>query len=436
MVTLSSITSQFELSPTLAANELAQRRRAEGLPVLHMGFGESPFPVPPRLDKALAEAAGLKQYLPTAGLDSLRAAASAYYADKTGLNTDAFDVIIAPGSKLVLYALQMAVAGDLLLPVPSWVSYEPQARMVGSEVIKLPTTLNDDGYYISPDILKETITKARQQGLNPSKIILNSPSNPTGLCYNEENLKALADVCIAEDILIISDEIYGFVDFEDKPYASIARYAPGQTAITTGLSKHLSLGGWRIGIGFIPKSINGLQEMLCTIASETWSCAPAPIQQASIEAYKGYDDIERHIADCAAIHRLMNTYIAENLRSFDIDVPLPQGAFYTYPNFNRQRDGLMKLDIQTSFDLSAYLGRHFGLITLPGAAFGADSTDLSLRLSGCDYDGRQALSAYQEGTALDNDFVARFAPHVVEAVEAFDSFMATVNQQTAADTAQ
>jgi aspartate/methionine/tyrosine aminotransferase len=135
MVTLSSIASQFELSPTLAANELAQMRRVKGLPVLHMGFGESPFPVPPRLEKALAEAAGLKQYLPTAGLEALRTAAIAYYADKTGLDPAAFDVIIAPGSKLVLYGLQMAVEGDLLLPVPSWVSYEPQARMLGTEVI-------------------------------------------------------------------------------------------------------------------------------------------------------------------------------------------------------------------------------------------------------------------------------------------------------------
>lgn len=124
------------------------------------------------------------------------------------------------------------------------------------------------------------------QGLNPSKLILNYPSNPTGLTIPVENLKEIAKVCIDEDILIISDEIYGFVAF-DSVYRTISKYAPDNTAITSGLSKHLSLGGWRVGIGFIRKAVGGLNSLLCNIASETWSCVPAPIQQACIDAYKG-----------------------------------------------------------------------------------------------------------------------------------------------------
>ena len=431
MIKLSAITSQFELSPTLAANELAQARRKRGLDVLHMGFGESPFPVPARLNKALQDNAGLKQYLPTAGLPELQEAVAKYYRENTDLDTDAYDVIVAPGSKLILYALQMAVEGDLLMPVPSWVSYAPQAHMLHTGIVKVPTTLNDEGYHICPQALKNTITQAREAGQNPSKIILNYPNNPTGLTFTEDNLKEIAEVCVAEDVLIISDEIYGFVNFTGEPYRSIAKYAPTHTAITTGLSKHLSLGGWRVGVGFIPKAVSGLHKMLCTIASETWSCVPAPIQQASVEAYKNHKDIEEHIAACSAVHEHMNCYIGKKLRQSGISVPQPQGAFYSYPNFDEQRSALNKLGVTTSTELAAYLGEHYGLIALPGAAFGEDANSLTLRLSGCDYDGTTALKAYQDGTTLDDTFVKTYAPRVVEALAAFDNFSQKIKQAAA-----
>lgn len=431
MVKLVETATEFELSPTLAANEMVAQRRAQGQKVMHMGFGESPFPVPERLQESLKQGVHRKEYLPTSGLAELRTQVAKYYKGKIGLDTDQFDVIIAPGSKLILYALQMAIEGDLLMPVPSWVSYAPQAKMLRTKVIKVATKLDDAGFHIDAEELRATIKAARAEGKNPRKLILNYPSNPTGLTIPDAELQQIAKVCVEEDILIISDEIYGFVAF-DNEYRTIAKYAPTHTAITSGLSKHLSLGGWRVGIGFIPKAVSGLQQLLCNISSETWSCVPAPIQQAVIDAYANHKDIEDHVQACTDIHGLMNQYIAKGLRAAGITCAIPQGAFYNYPNFEPFKAECAAAGIKTSKDLSLHLMKNYGLATLPGTAFGAAHDVLTLRLSGCDYDGAAALAAYQGGETLNEAFVAKNAPRVKEAVETFAQFVADISQKSKA----
>lgn len=420
MVSLIDTATKLKLSPTLASNEMVLQRRAEGKRVLHMGFGEAPFPVAPRLKEALKNAAHRKDYLPTSGLRELRAAVLEYYAQKTGLNPDDFDVIIAPGSKLVLYALQMAIAGDLLMCVPSWVSYGPQAIMVKTNVIKVPMDLGGGAYYLDPSMLRARIKSARDQGLSPRKIILNYPNNPTGLTMSEDNLRDIAQVCEEEDIFIISDEIYGAISF-DKTYRSIVNMAPARTAISSGLSKNMSLGGWRLGIGIIPKAVPGLFDLLCNIASETWSCVPAPIQQAVIECFENNEDIEGYIADCAEIHCFVNTYIAERLRQAGLMAPPPQGAFYNYPNFAPFKDALARKGVTTSQELAAYLLEHYGVVGLPGSAFGEDDDVLTLRLAGCDYDGAAALGAYQAGETLDDAFMRRYMPNIIAEGDVFNT---------------
>jgi len=414
--------SAFELSPTLAANEKAQIMRDAGKSVIHMGFGQSPFPVPERLQRALGGHVIEKSYLPTAGLDELRTTVLAYYQDKAGINADDYDVMVAPGSKLILYALQMAIEGDLLLTVPSWVSYAPQSHMLARHVIKVPTCLGNDGYYIDPEQLAATIRDARSEGHNPRKIILNYPSNPTGLSITHQNLNDIADVCRKEGIFIISDEIYGLVSFE-KQYRSISQFAPDITAVSTGLSKHLSLGGWRMGVGLIPKAVDGLFSMMNNIASETWSCVSSPLQYAAIEAYKGHKDIENHIERCTDIHQLMNCYLAQGFKDIGLNIAMPQGAFYTYPDFGPFKERLDKRMIRTSQELADSLLEEQGVLTLPGHVFGDAPDVLTLRVSGCDYDGGAALRAYVDGQKLNDEFIADYAPNIFEAPRRYKAFL-------------
>ena len=415
--------SNFDLSPTLKANELVNKIRASGKTILHMGCGESPFPVPMRLQNALKNNTHRKSYVATGGLPALKQAALSYYCDKFKLNENDFESFVGPGSKLILYSLQLAIEGDVILPVPSWVSYAPQAYMIDTDVLKLPVSITKDGMIIDPKILQRVIDDGRAQGFNPSKIILNYPSNPIGLTIPKDNLKQIADTCIQNDIFIISDEIYALVDFNNT-HTSIARFAPEHTAVTTALSKHMSLGGWRLGIGLIPKAFGDLHSRLCTIASETWSCVSEPIQHAAIEAFQNHDDIENHVSQCTQIHAFINTKLASHLNEADIDVFQPQGAFYHYPDFTPYKDALSKLNVTTSQDLSDYLIEEYGLVSLPGYAFGEDDIRLTLRLSGCDYDGEKVLQAYNDGAALNDDFIENYAPNIRAQGDVFKSFTA------------
>ncbi len=423
MPRLTKIISDLPHSPTLWANDLVHEKRSSGETVYHMGFGESPFPVPERLKKAFADAAHRKEYLTVDGLNDLVEVVREYYRPIYGDDyINATDVIVAPGSKLILYVLQMAIEGDLLMPVPSWVSYDPQAKMLHTAVIKVPTTLDDAGYHIDPELLRKTIANARAEGKNPSKIIINAPSNPTGLTIPSDELAQIAKVCQEEDILIISDEIYGLVSFDGK-YRTCAPDAPDITAVTTGLSKHLSLGGWRIGVGFIPKGVEGLHNALRCIISETWSCVSAPVQQACVEAYRRHQDIEDHIQACTNIHALMNKTISKGLQAHGIIAPTAQGAFYNYPDFEPFRDAFAANGLKTSQDIHEILLKEYNLATLPGRAFGAEEHVLTLRLSGCDYDGKAALAAYLRGESLDNNFVEKYAPRILKAIDIFGEFI-------------
>lgn len=412
------------LSPTLAADELVKQLRAQQRPIRHMGFGQAPFPAPSRMVNALAAAADQTSYLPVAGLPDLRQAIGRHQSRLLGTDPEAIDVIVAPGSKLIIYAVQMAVEGDLLLPTPSWVSYAPQAKMLGQSVIPVPTSLTAAGIDISAEDLEQTISHARSQGLRPTKILLNYPNNPTGLTLSNSVMKAIAEICVRENIVIIADEIYGRLAF-DGVYRSISTYAPENTVVTTGLSKHLSLGGWRVGAGTVPKSIPGLFDALTGIASETWSCAAAPVQIASIDGYDGHEDIETFIADSTQIHRTVTRYVADQLTALGAPAFQPQGGFYVWPDFETAR---VTAAIGTSDQLSTVLIERYGLVTLPGSAFGEHPSKLNLRLSTCDYDGAIAMDVlHQRGADFFASDVPTFAPNVVAALESVAAFLTEVD---------
>lgn len=424
MIELSDEINSIPHSPTLWANDLVWEKRGKGEQVFHMGFGESPFPVPERLLQAVADNAGRQQYYPAPGVPEILETIREYYRPLVGDYVDACDLIVAPGSKLILFALQAAIKGDLLVPDPSWVSYGPQAKLLQTKCTRVKLRLDDDGYHIDPADLRDAIQQARAAGQNPTKIILNSPNNPAGTIIPSDEMEEIAKVCQEEGVFIISDEIYGLVSF-DGEYRSISKHAPEITAISTGLSKHLSLGGWRFGVGFIPKGVEGLHGALCRYISETWSCLSGPVQFACAEAYKRHEDIEKHIADCTAIHGAMNAYIAKGLKSLGVQVAAPKGAFYTYPCFNNFRAELAASGIITSQDLHRCLLEEYNLATLPSTAFFGDEEDLSLRLSGCDYreNAGEILKAYQSGEKLDDAFIEKYAPRVPQSIEIYRTFL-------------
>lgn len=410
--------SGLGVSPTLHANQAATSRRRQGQSLRHMGFGQAPFPVHPRLARALADHAHLNGYDHVAGADALRQRALAYFCERFGLDPADYDLLVAPGSKMILYALQLALAGDLLLPVPSWVSYAPQATLLGDRVIPVPAELTDDGMRLSPDALAAAIDAARARGLRPGKLIVNTPNNPTGLCLPAADHAALAALCARERIALLSDEIYALTTF-DGPHSSLARAAP-EAIVTTGLSKHVSLGGWRVGFGLIPRAHEGLFAALTSIASETWSAVSAPVQAAAAIAVSGDDAIEAFIDACTRCHRQVARDAWGRLRAAGIDCPRPAGAFYLWPAFDRHAGALAAQHIGGAVALADTLLAEHGVLALPGSAFGAPPGSLTLRLSLCDYDGAHALAHAAAP-------VADFAPRVVAGCDAIARFAADLS---------
>jgi aspartate/methionine/tyrosine aminotransferase len=411
------------ISATLKINEKIAAKRLVGERVCHMGFGESPFPVHSHIIEALIEGAKHNQYPPTLGLLELRKNALSYFAKRFEFRANDMEVIVGPGSKDILFAAQLAIKGDIILPTPSWVSYAPQAKLAGSTAIQIPTKAGDH-HKLTGQMISDTLAKARSSGLNPTKIILNYPNNPTGLGFDNDELMELAETLRKEKVIVISDEIYGLVTHSGK-HKSISTYYPEATVITTGLSKHLSLGGYRVGFGFVPKSLQGLFKDMAAVASETWSCVSNPIQHSAIAALSEHPAVEEHIALSTQAHSLASNYVRDELNKLGLNYPPLVGGFYLYPNFTPFAEELEKAyGVKTSDDLANDLLNRFALAVLPGSGFGDDPNVLALRLAITDYDGAKAmeyLKANPEASA--EDYVKNVCPRVKEACEIMQDYI-------------
>ncbi|HEY9521915.1 MAG TPA: pyridoxal phosphate-dependent aminotransferase, partial [Thermopolyspora sp.] len=272
------------LSATLAANEEISRRREAGERVLNLAFGEAGLPVHPVLRERLDEASARNGYGPVAGDAVLRTATAGYW-ERRGLPTDPDLVVCGPGSKPLLYALLLAIGGDIVLTMPSWVSYAAQAELIGVRPL-LVQALHGEGGVPNPEQMISVVQSARAQGRTVRSVLVTLPDNPTGTLARPETIRRLAVVARELDLVIISDEIYR--DLVHDPYAQVlspAQIAPERTVITSGLSKSLAIGGWRIGVARLPENGYDLRTRLLAIASEIWSSPVAPVQRAAAYAF-------------------------------------------------------------------------------------------------------------------------------------------------------
>ena len=238
------------VSATLMANEAMAARRRRGLPVLPLGFGEAGLPVHPALREALAAASGANGYGPVAGHPALRQAAAGYWA-RRGLPTGPGQVVCGPGSKPLLFALLLAIGGDVALPQPCWVSYAAQAALIGIRAHFVPAPAGEGGI---PDPAALAATAAAAAGAWPIRsVLVTLPDNPTGRLASPATVGALCEVASAHGLVIVCDEIYrDLIHDPAAPVLSPAQAAPERTVTTTGLSKNLALGGWRIGVARMP----------------------------------------------------------------------------------------------------------------------------------------------------------------------------------------
>lgn len=367
------------MSATLAADEELARRRQAGERILSMASGEIGLPVHPALSARLAAAADENAYGSVAGNAALRGAVAGYWG-RRGLGTDQELVVAGPGSKPLLFALLLAIGGDVVVPVPSWVSYPAQARLIGVEPIPVPIRPGEGGVP-DPDRLRDAVIAARVAGRDPRSVVVTVPDNPTGTIASPATVRRLGEVARELDLVIVSDEIYCDLGYDLTPALSPATVAPERTVVTTGLTKNLAVGGWRTGVARLPDSDLGraLHTRLVSVASQIWSSTPAPVQSAAAYAFGEPPEIVERIAASRRLHEAVARAVAERFTKAGAVLAPVRATCYLYPDFEPLRDHLARThDVHGGDDLARlFSSRGVGL--LPASAFGESAHALRIR---------------------------------------------------------
>tara|TARA_Y100000992_G_scaffold182165_1_gene123011 strand:+ start:4247 stop:5473 length:1227 start_codon:yes stop_codon:yes gene_type:complete len=398
---LKDIVKNLEPSSTLKINEISKELEIKGKKIFKFGFGQSPFQVPKDIVEELKNNAHKNKYLSMQGLDALRKNIAKYNSLKKKYNYSADNVIIGPGSKELMFLLQVLFEGEIILPIPSWVSYAPQAILGRNKIIKVKTKSENNWFPTGKD-LEEIILKDKSKNY---LLFINSPNNPSGqIC---KNLEEISDVVKKYNIIILSDEIYSELFFE-KDYDSISNYCPDNTIISNGLSKWCGAGGWRLGYFLIPESLNNLKQTIKVLASETFSSVSAPIQYAAISAYENnHNDF---IDKSRKILKAVGYYVHKNLKSNKININKPEGGFYLMPEFENKK-------FNTSSEMCNNLLNETGVTLLPGSDFGFEKEKMFARLSFTDFKGQEFMDNIKLNEKIEDHMVIKYAPKIKEGVD-------------------
>ncbi len=391
--------SLLKPSATLAINEASNKLKKSGKKIYKFGFGQSPFPIPENIILTLKKNAHKNTYLPMQGLEELRIAI-AKYLNKNNNSFKPEDIIIGPGTKELMLLTQISFRGDIILPAPSWVSYQPQAFIAKNKVHWIQTSINTNWFPTAEQIEN----KAKSIKNKNLLLFLNSPNNPSGTVC--KNLKEIAEVAKKYKIIILSDEIYSHLSF-DNNYKSISNFYPEGTIVSTGLSKWCGAGGWRLGFFAIPNQLKELKDSIKILCSESFSSVSAPIQYAAVEAYSG--DYSPYIKSVKNILNFTGMYVYKNLKSNLVNIAKPEGGFYLFPEF-------LNAKYLSSAEMCKDILNKTGVALLPGSDFGIDKKKMIARLSYTDFDGHNFLKNTSGSKNLDEADIKKYAPNIVEGV--------------------
>jgi aspartate aminotransferase len=350
------------LSPslTLAVDSKAKQMKAEGIDVVGFGAGEPDFDTPQHIKDAAIKALneGFTKYTPAAGIPELRQAIADKFKRENGLSYKPSQIIVSCGGKHSCYNVIMATCepGDeVIIPSPYWLSYPEMVKLAGATPVIIPTT-DQTEFKVTPAQLRQAITPRTRL------FILNSPSNPTGSLYTREEIKALGDICVQKNVLIMSDEIYEKLVYDGAEHVSVAGFSPAHyehTIIVHGFAKAYSMTGWRLGYLAAPEPI---AKAIDAIQSHSTSNPTSFAQKGAVAALNGPQD---HLKVWLAEYSKRRAYAHKRLNGIPgISCVNARGAFYLFPNISR-------LGLKSSEFCSRLLEQE-KVAAVPGIAFGAD----------------------------------------------------------------
>lgn len=369
---LSKRTETLEPSVTLAASTKAKELKSQGVDVLSVTLGEPDFPTPKNIQKAAIaaiESGKASFYTPSAGIPELRQAIVDYIEKFYGLTYDVSQTLVTDGAKFALYALFQAIldeGDEVIIPTPYWVSYGEQVKLADGTPVFVEGS-EDNQFKVTVGQLESVRTEQSKA------VILNSPSNPTGMIYTKDELQAIGEWAVAHDLLIIADDIYGRLVYDGNeftPIATISEEIRKQTLIINGVSKSYSMTGWRIGFAIGDKE---LIQAMTDIASQSTSNPTAVSQYAAVEALTGTQDTVEEMRQ--AFEERLNRLYPLMLEIPGVKLAKPQGAFYLFPNVKGTMELCGYTDV-TEFTDALLNEAHVAVVT--GAGFGANE---NIRLS-------------------------------------------------------
>lgn len=362
---LSNRVLNMEESVTLAAAARAKALKAEGRDILSLTLGEPDFPTPKNIQQAAIAAiedGRASFYTVASGLPELKAAIVKYFAKYYGYEIQPNQVTVATGAKFSLYTFFMSVIDpddEVIIPTPYWVSYADQILMAeGKPVFAQATEENN---------FKVTVSQLEAVRTDKTKVlVLNTPSNPTGMIYTAEELLAIGNWAVAHDILILADDIYGRLVYNGNkftPISSLSEEIRKQTVVINGVSKSYSMTGWRIGYAVgEPEIISAMSK----VAGQTTSNPTAVAQYAAIEALTGSQDTVENMR--LAFEERLNTIYPLLAQVPGFEVVKPQGAFYLFPNVKKAMEMKGYTDV-TAFTTAIL--EEVGVALVTGDGFGA-----------------------------------------------------------------
>ena len=368
MKPLSTLAEAVHASSTMAIDSMYKNMKAQGIDVVGFGAGEPDFPTPDNIKEACirALAENKTKYTAASGIIELKKAVCQRMKADCGVDYTPSQVLIASGAKHIVYLTVRALVNpgdEVVIPAPYWVSYSEIVRMCGGIPV-IAQTREEDEFKLTPQELDEAITD------NTKCVLFNSPSNPTGMMYTREELRALADVCIARDVYIIADEIYYKLVYDGREFVSVAALGEDvkeRTILINGVSKSYAMTGWRIGYSLAPEHIT---KIMSNYVSHS-TAAPSTLSQwAAVEALTGPQDTVETMRQAFEERR---NYMVDRVNAMELVSCLkPEGAFYIMMNIRKvfgKKCGDVVID---SCDTFASQLLEKGLVAVvPGSGFDA-----------------------------------------------------------------
>lgn len=370
MKEISRIASGVHASTTLAVDALAKKMKQEGQDVVGFGTGEPDFKTPDNISMAGIKAIidGMTKYTPAAGTEGLRKAIARRLKEDCGLDYDFSQIVVASGAKHNVFVALMTLVNpgdEVIVPAPYWVTYTEAVEMAGGIPVVIKAEESAD-FKITPEQLESAITDKTKL------IIINNPSNPTGMIYSGEELKRLADVCVRHDIYIISDEIYYGLVYDGKKFvsmASLGEKVKERTIIINGVSKSYAMTGWRVGYAAAPKEI---ATVMANYLSHSTG-APSTISQYAAET--ALNGPQEGIEEMRGVFEARRDYIVERMNSIEgVSCIKPEGAFYVMMNIEKLIGKTLGGRIINNGDDFAMAFLEKGLVAVvPCSGFGIDN---------------------------------------------------------------